>query len=496
MTAAARLIAFLRRRRAAAQAAADREFLPAALEILETPPSPVRMGLLLFIVCLASFTLAWTWFGRFDVVATAQGKVQPAGRVKVVQSALPGKVASAPVPNGARVRAGEVLVQLDDAELQAERRARAMAWDAWRAEAQRREHSLAAVARLGACGGAPDGARLAGLRAARLALPEDIHPAVRRREEALFAAELERLASALEALAARRQERCVEAAGLARAIEARARLAGVAGERVDMRAALLARQAGSRASLLDALEMRHREESARVELEARRAQAMAAAVVIDREARQTLHAFIAEQRQRLSEAARQAAAAQEELARTASRLGLLAIRSPVTGEVQASAITTPGQVVQPGAELMRVVPDGGPLEIEAYLPNRDVGFVAAGQRAVIKVEAFPFTRYGVIVGEVVHVARDAVPEPDARQLEEAAAKELQALAPAGAQRVQNLVFPVRVRPCAGHIVVEGRRVPLSPGMAVTVEITTGRRRILEYLFAPAAQALSEAMRER
>ncbi|MQB34255.1 hypothetical protein A6U85_30425 [Agrobacterium sp. 13-626] len=161
------------------------------------------------------------------------------------------------------------------------------------------------------------------------------------------------------------------------------------------------------------------------------------------------------------------------------------------------AITTVGQVVNPDAELMRIVQGDAELEIGAFLPNSDIGFVAAGQEVVIKVEAFPFTRYGVLHGRVTSVATDAVPEPDAQQMEGEPAKQLQSLIPLGnVQRMQNLVFPVTVRPDVDVIDVDGIVKPLSPGMAATVEIKTGKRWILEYLFSPLAEIASEAMQER
>ncbi|MBB3444219.1 HlyD family type I secretion membrane fusion protein [Rhizobium sp. BK379] len=175
----------------------------------------------------------------------------------------------------------------------------------------------------------------------------------------------------------------------------------------------------------------------------------------------------------------------------------MTIKSPINGTVQTSAITTVGQGVMAGSELMRVVPENAALEIEAYLPNQDIGFVAPGQLAVIKVQAFPFTRYGVIEGKVTRVATDAIPEPDAQQLEGQPDKQLQSSMPIGnAQRVQNVVFPITVVPDVGAINVDGISEPLSPGMAVSVEVKTGSLRILEYLFSPIAEVQSEAMRER
>jgi hemolysin D len=99
------------------------------------------------------------------------------------------------------------------------------------------------------------------------------------------------------------------------------------------------------------------------------------------------------------------------LIKASKRSQAMTITSPIDGVVQTSAITTVGQVVSAGTELMRIVPSNSTLEIEAYLPNRDIGFVSAGQPAVIKVEAFPFTRFGIIEGKVTRVATDAIPDP-------------------------------------------------------------------------------------
>jgi hemolysin D len=172
----------------------------------------------------------------------------------------------------------------------------------------------------------------------------------------------------------------------------------------------------------------------------------------------------------------------------------MTIKSPTDGIVLTSAITTIGEVVTAGTELMRVVPMGASLEIEAYTPNSDIGLVAVGDEAVIKVEAFPFTRCGIISGRVTEVGIDAIPEPDAQSLEGQPAKALQSFIPIGnVQRVQKLVFPVTIRPDVSTINVDSKILPLSSGMATTVEIKTGKRRILEYLFSPLAEITSEAM---
>jgi hemolysin D len=145
---------------------------------------------------------------------------------------------------------------------------------------------------------------------------------------------------------------------------------------------------------------------------------------------------------------------------------------------------------------MRIVPEDSGLEIEAYVRNRDIGFVSVGQEAVVKVESFPYTRYGAIHAHVVRIAWDAIPESDAEAIEGDPARASNAVGFAGAERTQNLVFPVVLQPDAATIAVDGVDQPLISGMAVTVELKTGARRMLEYLFAPLVEVASKAMRER
>ena len=110
--------------------------------------------------------------------------------------------------------------------------------------------------------------------------------------------------------------------------------------------------------------------------------------------------------------------------------------------MQSSIITNVGQVVTSGQEIMRIVPEDLGLEIEAYVRNRDIGFVSVGQEAVVKVESFPFTRYGVIKAHVMRIAKDAIPEPDANAIEGDPTRVSNAVGFAGGERTQNLVFPV------------------------------------------------------
>lgn len=471
----------------------DNAFLPAAMELLETPLSPIRVAFLWFICLLAITTLLWTWFGTFDIVATAQGKIQPAGRVKVVQSLEAGKTRSVSVTNGMHVRVGDILVELDDTEIRAEERAALSGLQAFRAEVVRRETLLTTVADW----------RENGIWSVErnkverhLTFATDIPEPIRQREQRVLAADLGHLSSSLSNFGAQRKQRQAEVDSLTRAIAAQTALVETLGERVNMRSALIKSSSGSRAQVIDALQQQQEASTALASQQGQLGTALAAFEVATSEGSKLIDGVIADNAMKLSEAARRVDELEQQFIKAEKRRQMMSIKSPIDGTVQMSAITTVGQVVTAGAELMRIVPKDTQLEIEAYLPNRDAGFVQAGHPAVIKIEAYPFTRFGVIEGQVIRVATDAIPEPDAQQLESTAPREVQSLVPTGnVQRVQNLVFPVTVSPDQATISVNGKPMPLTPGMSVTVEVKTGKRRILEYLFSPLVEITSQAMRE-
>ena len=119
------------------------------------------------------------------------------------------------------------------------------------------------------------------------------------------------------------------------------------------------------------------------------------------------------------------------------------------------------------------MPDGEALVVEALVLNKDAGFVQLGDRAVIKLEAYPFTRYGTLSGQVVQVSPDAIVDEK-----------------------RGLVFPVRVKLSNTQLTVDERKALLSAGMCAWVEIVTGKQRVIWLLWSLVAKAVGEARRER
>jgi hemolysin D len=462
---------------------ANREFLPAALEIIEQPPSPIAIALSTLIGVAALSALLWAYIGQTDVVAVAYGKIQPTGRVKVIQALDTGKVKAINVSNGRRVVLGEPLVELETDEALADVTGIEAALSAFTAEAIRRDAVITSV-------------RGVTIAPTPIAWPETIPADMREREEAAYRADVANLASQITWFDAQRQQKEAERQRLQETITAQKALIDVLKERVDMRGVLVPSGASSRSALIDANESLAYQQSILVGQEGQLRESERSIIVLNAEREKTISAFIADNVSRRVEAQRQVDDYRQRLAKARVRVEHTVLRSPVNGVVQALAATSIGQVLTPGQEVMRVVPMDGPLEIEVYLANKDIGFVHEGQTATIKLEAFPFTRYGTIDGVVTHVANDAIPEPDARQIEGDPTKPGESKQPAGAQRVQNLVFPVTLSTTADSMMIDGRRVALMPGMAVTGEIKTSQRRIIDFILAPLKEVTNESMRER
>lgn len=407
----------------------DREFLPSALEVLETPPSPVRMWLLLGICGFVAAALLWSFFGRFDIVAVAQGKIQPIGRTKVVQPLETGKVRELLVENGRAVKEGDALVELDDSEARAEEAGLSVAVAASNGEAVRR---LAAI----------DAVKTRSLVTPPVVWPETIPANIRAREERVLSGDLEALSRTLESLAAQRRQKEAERGRLAAMIESQEKILIIGQSREELRTRLEKIDLGSKLLRLDAQESLQQQRTNLAQQQGQLAEAAAAIEILERDAAKAMSTFVADNATKLAEAQRRAEEDEQRLIKAHARTTHMILRAPVSGIVQGLSITSVGQVVMPGEEVLRIVPDDGGGEIECYMPNKDIGFVTVGQEAVVKIEAFPFTRYGALNARVVRVGREAIPEPDAAQKEADPTKAARSLFLGGAQRIQNLYFPV------------------------------------------------------
>lgn len=470
---------------ARASHAADSDFLPVQLQILENPPAPLA-GYVVRATCIGLMcALAWSMFATLDVHAVASGRVQPSGRSKVVQASDPGKVTAIRVNNGVLVEAGDVLLELDPTEAKAEHQAQAAALESTEAEIARRTSQIEAIRRN------EKDAAPAFLASTRLE--------VREREQAVLRAELTQFAAARASLEAQIAERDAQARRLRNSMEARGRLIAILRERSQMREVLVARAAGTRAAVIDALQQAESAATDQAREEGELVEVSAAIVSLRRRMEQLTGEQVAQQHQKLVEALQRREQYAQSLVKAQARQERTTIVAPVAGYVQQLAVTSFGQVVSAGQPLLVIVPVSGAIEVEALVTNKDIGFVRTGQQAIVKIDAFPFTRYGTIEGKIIRISRDAIDQREASgSTDSVSLAQGQGVSPPGTltPRTQNLMFPVTIELERRTMPAGGAEIPLQPGMTATVEIRTDERRVIDYLLSPLREVVATAGRER
>jgi len=474
MTAARKIIKFPRPRRLEFETA----FLPAALEVVETPPSPIGRAIGVIIILLFCAALVWASLGKVDIVATAHGRVILNGRTKIIQPAEGGVVRAIHVQDGSVVKAGDVLIELDPTISTAEL-----------------EH-----VRSDLIGAQLNIARL------RAALDQDLNPgaalvppegasgelvAMHRQFLASQVAEhVAKLSELDRQLAQKKAERETISATIAK-LNATIPLLQ---ERVDVRKYLFDKQIGSKLTFLsEAQELVGQQHDVAVQ-ESRLREGDAAIaelgqvrLKVEAEYRRALYEDLAKAEER-------AAGLSQDLIKGEQKAKHQLIAAPVDGVVQQLTVHTIGGVVTPAQALAVVVALDRDLEIEAMVANRDIGFVVPGQTAAIKIDTFNFARYGLLHGRVISVSRDAILR-DGRE-DKTHEKQISAGGTSSESEGGDPLYAARISLDQNEMEIDGRPVPLLPGMAVTVEIGTGSRRIISYLLSPLTQYRQEVLRER
>jgi hemolysin D len=453
-------------------------FLPAALEIVETPPSPTGRAIGITVMALFCFAVVWASLGTVDIVATASGKIIPTGGTKIIQPFESGVVRAIHVRDGQTVKAGAVLIELDPTMTEAER-----------------DHLKSDLISAGL-----DVARLRAALSGRINPIEDFrppagaNPALIEMNRQFLLSQVAEQQGKLAAIDRQLKQKEAERDTISAAIAKIETTIPVLAQRVDIRKYLYDKDLGSKLTYLteyqDLVGLQQE-----VPVQRSRYQEADAAVAALTETRaQTAAEYRRTRFEELTKAEQKAAGLAQDVIKAEQRTRLQALTAPVDGVVQQLAVHTVGGVVTAGQVVLAVVPLDSHLEIEAMVSNRDIGFVHAGQAAEVKVDTFSFTRYGLLHGEVLSVSQDAITrdKPQDRSNERTPGTETTSSEPKG----QEMNYAARVSLDRIQMQVEEKLVNLSPGMAVTVEIKTGSRRIISYLLSPLAQYRQEMFRER
>lgn len=436
-----------------ARLADEAAFLPAALSLQATPPHPAPRRVMWAVMALFLIVLTWACFGQLDIVAVAPGRIVVSEGTKLLQPLEASVVKAIHVKNGDKVKAGQLLIELDPTSARADNSRVTQERDAAMSELWRAQALLSAMEGRGS----PSLAEAAASEQIKAQLQAewlDIQA-----QQAKLGADIATRQAEIDTV--REQIAKIDAT-----------LPMVRQREADFEALLKQgfvsqhdRQDRSQARIemeqdLRTLKARHEETRAAL-MQAQRAQTAWKADVL-----KTLN----ERRAKADLAQRQLA---EDGAKASQRERLTALTAPTAGTVQQLAVHTTGGVVTPAQVLLVVVPDQAHVTAEVTLENKDVGFVNIAQAAEIKLETFPYTRYGTVPATVTNITSDAVNDEK-----------------------RGALFPATLTLAQSMIDVDGKPVKLSPGMNITAEIKTGNRRVVDYLLSPIHRHTKESLRER
>lgn len=430
------------------------EFLPAALEVVETPPSPTGRAVLWTLFVLLAVIFIWVMVGHVDEIAVANGKIIPNGEVKVVQAEDKGVIKSIHVTEGQLVKKGDLLVELDTTMTEA---------DVNNVRHQVAYYRLDIERLLAEQGNLPFTAKPQdGLEDQDILYQQNLYNS--------------RMAEYRSKLAIAQSNMMQMQAGLNSAqagYEKLANLYDIAQEKQSKVEILAEQNAISTFTVLDyqSKSVELAEDMNTQQAEIAKAgwglvQAQQQIDSVNAEHSKDITAALVEDRKQL-------ASYEEQLKKAEEKNRLSQIVAPIDGRVSQLSVHTDGGIVTAAQAIMQIVPEDTALEVEAWVQNKDIGFIQEGQSAEVKVETFSFQKFGTLNGTITEISPNAVDDKE-----------------------KGRVYRVLLQLDKDHFQVSGRDVPLSSGMTATAEIKIRQKRIIEFFLDPFRQYQSEALRER
>lgn len=435
------------------------EFLPAAEEIVETPAAPLGALVVWLVALLLIVALAWSYFGRIDIVAVANGKISTEGSTKIIQPAVSGVVTGINVHEGQHVKKGETLLALDKTTAEKDVATANQSLNTARVERD--------ILRRLAVGGNTDEI------INNADLPDETK------------AMLRQFASSQTALSAARQQ---AANGMISNYQQQLQFNQQAKNQLETNAQNLKNRKAEiekqlpNANPVDKLRLQNELSN----IDQRITSADSAVLGQNQQLLQSQSALTQAQNQSQTQTAETNSAFSNQIITAEKRiielennlvkarqvLAQTNITAPVDGTVLSLTVKTIGGVVNAGQQLAQIVPEKVPLYVDAALDNQDVGFVKPGQRVVVKVATYPFQRYGYLEGTVENISPDAIQDDK-----------------------KGLIYKAKIK-LNDDKSSKQNQLKLLPGMSVSAEITTGQRRIIEFFLDPLMTKADESLKVR
>lgn len=432
----------------------DKEFLPTAVEILETPPSPMGRMLVWAVLILFVLVILWSFIGEIDEVVVARGKVIPIGYTKVLQSEDKGIVKRILVQEGQKVKEGELLMELDRTMSESDLNALKKEIAYYDINIRRILAELEDKPFVPGAGGEVD--------------TKDFVQQV-----SLYNSRQSEKKARLEFYDAQIRQKDDSVRVAESSLEKYKQLLAIAREREENLKEIVEQGAISKYTYLEykgkRIELEQNVSMNLSQLSAAKAEASAA--------RQQKAQYWAEWNRQLQEelinCRKQFNTLKESERKAELKNKLIEIKAPVDGAVHKLDIHTVGAVVQEAQGLMQVVPEGTPMEVEAWMENKDVGFVRSDMPVEIKVDTFNFQKFGTIKGKVREVSPDAIEDKE-----------------------RGPLYRVMVSMEEEKLHMDNRDLQVYPGMTVSAEIKTRKKRIIDFFLEPFQTYKNEALRER
>ncbi|MBA4726242.1 MAG: HlyD family type I secretion periplasmic adaptor subunit [Pseudomonas sp.] len=422
--------------------------------LIEDAPRLVRLtiwGLVAFVL----FLVLWAHFAIVDEVTRGEGKAIPSSRLQKIQNLEGGIVAELFVREGQIVEAGDPLLRLDDTRF---------ASNVGETEADR----LALAARVERLSAEVEGRDLA--------MPENVlrdAPNLADSERALFESRRDQLRAEIGGLEEQLAQRRQEVREMSSKQEQFRSSLALLRKEIAMSEPLVSSGA---ISPVEVLRLKRAEVESRGQLDATTLalpRAHAAIKEIESKIGETRGRFRSEALTQLNEARTELSKLKSTGKALEDRVRRTLVTSPVRGVVQQMLVSTIGGVIQPGSDIVEIVPLDDTLLVEAKVRPQDIAFLHPGQEAMVKFSAYDFTVYGGLKAELEHISADSITDEDG-----------------------NSFFLIHLRTDKSHLGSDEKPLLIIPGMMASVDIITGHKSVLSYLLKPIIRAKSEALRER
>lgn len=440
------------------------DFAPSLLSIQESPPARLPRVVMYAVGALFVILLLWATFGKLDIIASAEGRLIPQTYVKIVQPADAGIVQEILVKEGQTVQAGQVLIRMDTQVANADQKTIDTDLSLRALQLRRIDAELTGQPLMRQAGDAED-------------LFRPVAAQYRDRRQSYQDA----LGQAQEGLKKTQRDYDSGKEVLAKLREVTPILKAQSDSFTDMGKEGYVAQVTVRDKQRDYLE-KARDLRAQEETVASLAAAVAQA---GKQLSQITSKYRSDLQNERVEAEGQHRKLQQEQLKQEHKTGLLELKASQAGIVKDLATHTIGTVVSPGTVVLSLVPENEPLVAEVMVKNDDVGFVYLQQQVKVKIAAFPFQKYGMIDGEVIHVG------PDASEGDSQTPKDSSKDKPP-----PQLTYKALIALKSQTLDAQGQSFKLVPGMQAVAEISLGRRTVMEYLLSPVQKTLHDSGRER